>query len=306
MTNFNLNPASRLLGAAALLLALTACQSSAPLVAAHRGGTGDGPENTLSTLQASLRNGADLLWMTVQVSRDGEPVLYRPADLAALTDGRGAVNTLDAADLRRLNAGYQFAVADADGSKRFPYRARAVTIPTLREALRTLPPATPLLVDMKQLPAGPLVAAVARVVDEEDAWQRVRFYSTEADILALMAKYPKAQLFESRDATRARLARVALNGGPCEAPAPGVWAGIELVRKVQLVEKFTLGQGVSEVNAHWWTPAALACFRSGRDVKVMVFGVDSPEAYREAVQLGVDAVMTDSPAKLRAWTPAAR
>lgn len=306
MSSLELTPAVRALGTAALILALAACQSAPPLVAAHRGGTGDGPENTLATLQASLRNGADLLWLTVQVSRDGEPVLYRPADLSALTDGRGPVNTVDVAELRRLNAGYQFAQSEADGSKRFPYRARPVPIPTLREALRALPPATPLLVDMKQLPAAPLVAAVARVVDQENAWQRVRFYSTEADILALMTHYPKAQLFESRDATRARLARVALNGGPCEAPAPGVWAGIELVRRVQLVEKFTLGQGVSEVDAHWWTPAALACFKSGRDVKVMVFGVDSEEAYREARRLGVDAVMTDSPAKLRTWTPAPR
>lgn len=295
----SLNTMSRVLAGAALAVSLAACQSTTPLVAAHRGGTGDGPENTLPTLQASLRNGADLLWMTVQISRDGVPVLYRPADLNALTDGQGPVNGLELDALRKLNAGYQYSET-ADGAKRFPYRARPVVIPTLREALRTLPAATPLLVDMKQYPAAPLVAAVAKVVDEENAWQRVRFYSTDAEILGLMAQYPKAQLFESRDATRARLARVALNGGACEAPAPGVWAGIELVRKVQVVEKFTLGQGVSDVEAHWWTPAALACFRSGRDVKVMVFGVDSEAAWREARELGVDAVMTDSPARFKA------
>lgn len=302
-------------GAGAVMLALTlaACQSiptvttsATPLVAAHRGGTGDGPENTIPTLQQSLKHGADILWMTVQVSRDGVPVLYRPADVAALTDGKGAVNTLTLAQLQALNAGYQYSVTDAAGVKQYPYRGRPVPIPSLREALRAVPATTTLLIDMKQLPAAPLVAAVAKVIDEENAWQRVRFYSTEADIVALMAQQPKARLFESRDATRDRLVRAALNGGPCQAPAAGTWAGIELVRKVSVVEKFTLGEGVSEVMAHWWTPAAIKCFKTNPDVKVMVFGIDSEAAYREALQLGVDVVMTDSPEKMKAFRQAVK
>ncbi|SRR5450830_84941 len=298
--------APQMLATAGLSLLLAACQSAAPLmppqplVAAHRGGTGDGPENTLPSLQASLKNGADLLWMTVQVSRDGVPVLYRPADVAALTDGKGAVNTLTLAQLQALNAGYQYSESDTAGTKTYPYRQQPVMMPTLRAALRSLPVATPLLIDLKQLPAEPLVTAVANVVEQEHAWQRVRFYSTDAEVLALMARYAHAQVFESRDATRERLVRMAFNGGACEPPAAGVWAGIELVRKVSVVEKFTLGEGVSEVTAHWWTPAALQCFRSGKAVKVMVFGVDSEAAYREAQQLGVDVVMTDSPARMNA------
>lgn len=111
----------------------------------------------------------------------------------------------------------------------------------------------------------------------------------------------KAQVFESRDATRDRLARIALNGGACEAPpAAGTWSGIELERKVTVVEKFTLGEGISEVTAHWWTPEAMKCFKSNPDTKVMVFGIDSPAAYRSAKQLGVDVVMTDSPIKMKA------
>lgn len=286
-------------GAALLSAALSVAAD--PLIAAHRGGTGDGPENTIATLQNSLKHGADILWMTVQVSSDGVPVLYRPADVAALTDGKGLVNTLTAAQLTALNAGYMYGVTDASGNKSYPYRQQAVKVPTLREALRAVPTSTPILIDMKQLPAAALVAAVANVVEEENAWQRVRFYSTDADLIALMAKQPKARVFESRDATRDRLARIALNGGVCEAPpAAGTWSGIELERKVTVVEKFTLGEGVSEVVAHWWTPAAMKCFKTNPDTHVMVFGVDSQTAYRSAQQLGVDVVMTDSPEKMKA------
>lgn len=286
------------IGVALLGLSLTALAD--PLVAAHRGGTGDGPENTISTLQSSVKNGADILWMTVQVSSDGVPVLYRPADVSALTDAKGPVNTLTAEQLTALNAGYAYNVTDAAGNKTYPYRANPVNIPTLKAALRAVPASTPVIIDMKQYPAEALVAGVAKVIDEENAWQRVRFYSTDAKILALMAAHPQAQVFESRDATRERLARIALTGGACEAPPKaGTWAGIELERKVTVVEKFTLGEGVSEVVARWWTPEAMKCFKTNPDVHVMVFGIESPTAYRAAKQLGVDVVMTDSPIKMK-------
>lgn len=294
-----------MVGAALLSMALAAVAD--PLIAAHRGGTGDGPENTIPTLQNSLKHGADLLWMTVQVSSDGVPVLYRPADVSALTDGKGLVNTLTAAQLTALNAGYAWAVTDAAGNKTYPLRQQPVPIPTLRDALRAVPASTQILIDMKQVPAPALVTAVAKVIDEENAWQRVRFYSTDADVIALMAQQPKAQVFESRDATRDRLARIALNGGACDAPpAAGTWSGIELERKVRVVEKFTLGEGVSEVTAHWWTPEAMKCFKRNPGVKVVVFGVDSPAAYRAAQQLGVDVVMTDSPVRMKAMRAAVK
>ncbi|MGV7244059.1 hypothetical protein [Caballeronia sp. M23-90] len=36
-----------------------------------------------------------------------------------------------------------------------------------------------------------------------------------------------------------------------------------------------------------------------RDVKIVVFGVDSAEAYATATNLGIDAVMTNSPRAMR-------
>lgn len=52
-----------------------------PLIVAHRGGTADFPENTLPAIDNALRNNVDMLWLTVQLSKDDVPVLYRPADL---------------------------------------------------------------------------------------------------------------------------------------------------------------------------------------------------------------------------------
>lgn len=275
--------------------------SAAPLIVAHRGGTGDTPENTVQAFTNALQNGAQALWMTVQVTRDGVAVMYRPADLSALTDGRGKLADVDYADVRKLNAGYAFSRRGADGQAVYPYRDHPLPIPTLREALAAVPANVPVLLDMKQAPAAPLVEAVIKVLDETHAWSRVRLYSTEAEATDRMrARRPQAQLFESRDATRNRLVVAALAGQCAAPPAPGTWAGIEFHRQVEVVERFTLGEGVSKVVANWWTPAAVQCFKSRGDVHLVAFGVETPQDFETALQLGFDAVMTDSPARLRA------
>ncbi len=275
--------------------------SAAPLIVAHRGGTGDTPENTVQAFTNALQNGAQALWMTVQVTRDGVPVMYRPADVSALTDGRGKIADLDYADVKKLNAGYAFSRKDANGQTVHPFRDHPLPIPTLREALAAVPANVPVLLDMKQMPAAPLVEAVIKVLDDTNAWSRVRLYSTEAEATDRMrARRPQAQLFESRDATRNRLVAAALAGQCAAPPAPGTWAGIEFHRQVEVVERFTLGEGVSKIVANWWTPAAVQCFKSRGDVHLVAFGVETPQDFEAASQLGFDAVMTDSPARLRA------
>ena len=271
-----------------------------PMIVAHRGGTGDTPENTLQAFSTALADGADALWMTVQVTRDGVPVLYRPADLSSLTDGHGKIDSIDLSALRKLNAGYSFSRKDEAGQIAYPYRNHPLQIPTLREALEAIPPTVPLILDMKQTPPRPLVEGIAKVLDELHAWSRVRLYSTDARATALMAAHPQAQLFESRDATRDRLLQVALNNRCDAPPAAGSWVGIEYDRQLEVIEHYTLGAGVSKVDAHWWTPAAVQCFKSSGNVTIVAFGVETPDAYATAAALGIDAVMTDSPHTLKA------
>ncbi|WP_061169592.1 glycerophosphodiester phosphodiesterase family protein [Caballeronia hypogeia] len=271
-----------------------------PMIVAHRGGAADYPENTLLAIDAALRSHADAIWLTVQLTRDGVPVLYRPADLAANTDGKGAITDTDAAALARLNAGWNFAETDASGARRYPYRDQPVRIPTLVEALRAIPATVPVMLDMKALPAEPQADAVARVLSEENAWSRVLIYSTDAAYQKAFAAWPQARLFESRDATRDRLAAVAL-ARTCEAPPPsGTWTAFEYARKMELVETFTLGEARSAVSATLWTPEAVKCFRTNGKTPIVAIGIDRAEDYRAAACLGIDAVLADSPRKLHA------
>ncbi|MFM0595552.1 glycerophosphodiester phosphodiesterase family protein [Paraburkholderia dilworthii] len=264
-----------------------------PKIIAHRGGTGDAPENTLEAIRLSVEHRADVMWLSVQLSKDGVPVLYRPADLSALTDAKGPVSAYTAAELARVNAGWSFRQGDA-----YPYRARPVGVPTLRDALHAVPRTMPVILDMKALPAGTQTQAVARVLDEEQAWSRVSIYSTEADYQQTFAAYPQAKLFESRDATRGRLVRVLLNEGCVDAPADHAMSAFELHRALTVVEKFTLGEGRSDVQATLWTPATVACFRQKADGRIVAIAVNDADDYRTAACLGIDAVLADSPLKM--------
>lgn len=275
--------------------------SSLPLIVAHRGGTADAPENTIDAIRQAVAHRADVMWLTVQLSKDGVPVLYRPADLSALTDASGPVAGKAAAELARVNAGWMFKQPGASDGGEYPYRRNPVGIPTLRDALRAIPVDMPVILDMKALPAEPQAQAVAKVLSDEGAWPRVVIYSTEAAYQSAFAAYPQARLFESRDATRLRLLRVLLNEGCMDAPAKPTWTGFELHRKLTVTEKFTLGEGRSEVNATMWTPEAVACFRRQSDkVHVVAIAVNNADDYRSAACLGIDAVLADSPREMSA------
>ncbi|BBU97322.1 hypothetical protein BML2496_32050 [Providencia rettgeri] len=62
-----------------------------PKIVAHRAGTADAPENTIYAIDLAKKNNADAIWLTAQLSKDNQLVLYRPSDLSSLTDHEGPV-----------------------------------------------------------------------------------------------------------------------------------------------------------------------------------------------------------------------
>jgi len=101
-----------------------------PIILGHRGAAGEMPENTLLSFATGLELGAQILESDVHVTRDGIPVLAHDADVDRVTEGTGAIASLDLADLQRLDAGYRFS---PDEGKSFPYRGRGLVIPTLEQ-----------------------------------------------------------------------------------------------------------------------------------------------------------------------------
>lgn len=104
--------------------------------------------------------GVDALECDVHLSRDGELVVIHDATLDRTTDAAGAVAALTAAELARVDAGWQFAAAG-----RFPYRGRAGGVPRLVDLLERFP-ALPIVIELKgERPeiAGALIDVIDRL-----------------------------------------------------------------------------------------------------------------------------------------------
>lgn len=186
------------------LLFLASAASANPEIVAHRGGTADAPENTLPAIKLALENKADIVWITVQLSRDGVPVLYRPADLKALTSLQGKVSQFTAEELAKADASVKWK------DKGLPESLLNASIPTLKSVLTTWPDAR-FFIDIKSPDADPATMGnkLLNVLKETNSLKRVRVYSTEDRYMeALPAGIPR---FVTRSETRTRLATVSLS-----------------------------------------------------------------------------------------------
>lgn len=156
-------------------------------------------------------------------------------------------------------------------------------------------------IDIKSPDADPTVMGqrLLEVLKTTDSLDRVRVYSTEDRYIAALP--PAIPRFVTRSETRTRLANISLSHQcqPASQRDGEQWYGLELKRKVEVVEKFTLGEGISP--ATLTDKEAMDCFRSQDKAHIIFFGINSAEDYRTAIELGADGVMVDSPAQAKSW-----
>ncbi|MGE3617961.1 MAG: glycerophosphodiester phosphodiesterase family protein, partial [Gemmatimonadales bacterium] len=121
-------------------------------IIAHRGASGTAPENTIAAFDRARDLGVDGFELDIRLSADGLAVVHHDATLDRTTDGSGPLAHRSLAELERVDAGARFTT---DG-REFPFRARGVGIPTLRQVLDRYPD-TPLLIELKVPEAAPVV-----------------------------------------------------------------------------------------------------------------------------------------------------
>jgi glycerophosphoryl diester phosphodiesterase len=78
-------------------------------VMAHRGASGQAPENTRPAIQHAIEDGFEWVEIDLQLTRDGKHVLYHDSQLESKTDGTGRITDHRLADLKKLDAGLKFA-----------------------------------------------------------------------------------------------------------------------------------------------------------------------------------------------------
>lgn len=143
-----------------------------PQIVAHRGASDLAPENTLAAFERARQDGADIIELDVQVSRDGEVVVFHDESVERTTGGSGRISELTLAELRALDAGSWFAP-----------RFAGEHLPTLREVLAwNAEGEVGLFLELKYDRAEPeldprLVPAVVDLVREFDLVERVALIS---------------------------------------------------------------------------------------------------------------------------------
>jgi glycerophosphoryl diester phosphodiesterase len=99
---------------------------------AHRGGNRLRPEQTILAWESALALGVDALEMDFRATADGALIMMHDQTVDRTTNGSGRVDELTFAEIRQLDAGYRFT---PDGGATYPYRGQGVQVPTLEEVL---------------------------------------------------------------------------------------------------------------------------------------------------------------------------
>ena len=253
-----------------------------PRLIGHRGAAGEAPENTLASFKRALADGAEFVELDVRASSDGHVVVIHDSTVERTTDGHGRVKHLTLAELKALDAGYRFT---ADGGTTHPYRGRAIKIPTLAELFEAFPEIRA-IIELKQ--ANPsIVSGVIDIVCRAGKERQALLVSEDNDIMAeLRAELRRRRLPVAtgfcHGEVEAFMEWLAEGRGDAYRP-PG--------QSMQLPVEYA---GMTLVS-----PETLAAARAV-GVEMFVWTVDDPAEMKRLLSLGVDGIITNHPARLRA------
>lgn len=249
-----------------------------PRVIAHRGASGQFPENTMVAFRAAVETGAPYIELDVHMTRDGEVVVIHDPDLKRTAECEERVREMSYAELAAADAGFRFS---PDGVT-FPFRGGGLSVPRLAEVFAACP-RTHFIVEVKQSEPS-LAASLLSVIDGARMRRRVvvasehqrpldEFRRLAPSIPTAMSAAEAARFFE------------ALGSGETGYIAPGdVLAIPPEYDSIRLVSAESVG------------------FAHRMGLEVHVWTVNEEAAMRELLALGVDGIITDFPARLLALT----
>jgi glycerophosphoryl diester phosphodiesterase len=229
-------------------------------IVGHRGASACAPENTLASFQIGLDQGADIIEMDVQLSADGQVVVFHDERLDRTTNACGPLAERTLAELKTLDAGSWY----------HP-RFAGERIPTLEEVLAWACERVPLFVELKYgARSQPLLhAAVVECILAHKMTHQVMIISFEHQALSRVKK------------SVPELATGALYMDPLVDP---------------LALAYRIGANALMPLWHLVTPADInMCHEAG--LAVNVWGADAD--YAGLIAAGVDCVNADLPAQAR-------
>ncbi len=235
-------------------------------IIAHRGASAYFPENTLPSFEAAVELGADMVELDVQLSRDGEVIVFHDATLERCTNGRGRTADHSLKELKRLDAGSWF-------DRRFA----GTCIPTLEEVLAQCRGKLDVNIEIKNeavTAGGGMEEQCLDIVDRCRLSGRVLFSSFNPSVLRRLRQLnrhiPVAVLYDK-----------------------SIY-GSELPSEITaLYEANAFNCGRNELDGTWLVDL------HEHGIPVNVYTVDGEEEMNRLIGAGVDGIFTNRPDVLR-------
>lgn len=246
-----------------------------PIPFAHRGGAGDHPENTLPAFAAAVDMGYRYIETDVHLTRDGVVMAFHDSVLDRVTDRAGLISALTATEVEAADAGHNFTT---DGGATFPHRGRGLRVPRLDALLEAWPDVRVNIDPKSDLVVEPLVEVLRR----HEAFDRVCVGSFSDARLARVRGLSGGRVCTSMGPRAAAVAWACCRSGRMPRQGADCLQVPVSTRGVRLVT------GVLVRAAH----------RSG--LPVHVWTIDDEREMELLLDLGVDGLMTDRIATLRA------
>ena len=235
---------------------------------AHRGGADGAPENTMAAFERAVALGYQWLETDVHVTRDGVVVAFHDDRLDRVTDRTGSIADLTYAEVCDADAGYWFTL---DAGATYAYRDRGVRVPALRDILERWPDVQ-VNIDAK---ADRTVAPLMRLLQRANALPRVCLASFSDRRLRSMRRLAGTAVRTSTGGLAVTAAFLASRMGRIPPLAATRLQIPTHAGRIRLLDK----RFVAAAHA-----AGLA---------VDVWTLNSEREIRDAVDLGVDGIMSD-------------
>jgi glycerophosphoryl diester phosphodiesterase len=229
-------------------------------VIAHRGFSGNAPENTLAAIRQAISVGADMVEVDVTVTADGHVILLHDETLDRTTNGKGPPFESSLDDIKKLDAGSWF-----------DPRYEGETVPTLVETLETVKGLILINIEIKaEAVEFGVVRKVAGQIVTQGMLDQVVVSSFSPDALRQMKATNPAIITASLFNKELHIGRDPL----------------EILREVD-------SQAFNISSKRLTVAMVERCHR--QMIPVAVYTVNEPEEMRRVMGMGVDAIFTDYP-----------
>ena len=229
-----------------------------PMVIAHRGGKVWAPENTMAAFRKSLELEVGGIELDIHKCKSGELVVIHDETIDRTTDGKGLIKDLTYQELKKYSAG-----------KWFDPKFKNEKIPLLNDVLSLIDGKTHLFIEVKNAP--------------------VKYPGLEDDLINLLKNYKHKKMITVISFDHEFLREF-------HKKAPEYKTAFLDVAIVSDIGRYARSIGASGWNPGFGEIRADAVRRAHEEgLKVNPWTVNGKKAWKEALSMGVDGIITDDP-----------